>query len=486
MTLPEDFTLYTRELMGAALFERYMQALDVAAPVSIRINPFKAGQEAPCLLPPPPDGVGVSRVGWCPEGFYLPVRPNFTFDPLLHAGLYYVQEASSMFVSHVVRSLVHEPVMMLDLCAAPGGKSTAVRAALPEGSLLMANEPMKQRASILTENVKKFGHPDMMVTCNYPRDYREAGLRFDVILADVPCSGEGMFRKDEGAVAEWSPQNVEQCRTLQRSIIQDVWPCLREGGLLIYSTCTYNAHEDEANVAWIAETLGAEAVEVPTEAEWGIVPALRGSLPAYRFIPGQTQGEGLFMAVLRKKGQAEPVLREPTGGRKKEARRRGHDRGGSGGSAAAQPDLGRWLRGNFVMTEQRGVLTAVPAWWAETHRRAADALHLLHAGVTVGTRKGRDLIPDASLALSTALADDAFARVDLDYTSAVSYLRKDALVLPADAPRGMVLMTYQGAPLGFAKNVGNRANNHYPQEWKIRSSHAPEEPVRVLRSEAAF
>ena len=249
-TLPEDFRTYTQALMGEKLYQRLEHAiLEEEAPTSIRINPFKCKDA---------DG---EPVPWCPEtGRYLSTRPGFTFDPLLHAGLYYVQEASSMFVDMAIRQYVKEPVMMLDLCAAPGGKSTAVRAALPEGSLLFSNEPMRTRSQILAENVQKFGHPDMIVTNNYPRDYKKSKLQFDVILTDVPCSGEGMFRKDEGAIGEWSTQNVNNCWQLQREIVSDIWNCLKPGGILIYSTCTFNAHEDEENVDWICEELGAEVM----------------------------------------------------------------------------------------------------------------------------------------------------------------------------------------------------------------------------------
>ena len=240
MNLPSDFESYTRELLGSQLYDRLKTGLEAPdAPTSVRLNPFKAG------------GMDIAGrlcdrvVPWCAQtGRYLMQRPNFTFDPLLHAGVYYVQEAGSMFVDLVVRTLIKQPATVLDLCAAPGGKSTALRAALPEGSLLFANEPMRTRAQILSENLQKFGHEDVVVTNNYPRDYRKSRLQFDAIFADVPCSGEGMFRKDDGARQEWSTQNVENCWHLQREIIGDIWDCLRPGGLLVNSTCTFKAHED--------------------------------------------------------------------------------------------------------------------------------------------------------------------------------------------------------------------------------------------------
>ena len=214
MKFPEAFTSYTRRLMGDELFACLEQGLAAQPPVSLRLNPFKTAGMEPAAAHEP--------IGWCDEGFYLSDRPSFTFDPFFHAGLYYVQEASSMFVAHVVRQLAPSPVHMLDLCAAPGGKTTCAMGALPSGSVLFCNEPVKLRARILCENVLKFGHPDIYVTNNHARDYQKTRLKFDLILADVPCSGEGMFRKDEGAIEEWSPANVAKCAQLQREIVRDI------------------------------------------------------------------------------------------------------------------------------------------------------------------------------------------------------------------------------------------------------------------------
>ena len=326
--------------------------------MSIRLNKLKTGEGQEQAT----DGYD-GKVAWCHEGVYLSTRPNFTADPLLHAGCYYVQEASSMFVTHVLRQLVKEPVSMLDLCAAPGGKSTAARSVLPEGSLLFANEPMRNRANILSENIQKFGHPDVIVTNNFPRDYKRSKLMFDVVLADVPCSGEGMFRKDSGAVDDWSRTKVDECASLQRDIISDIWNCLKPGGILIYSTCTFNADEDEDNVMWIANNLGADFIKIDTQPEWAITPALtqgqkgetsgngpltsgngetdasgnepsKEQLPCYRFIPGRTRGEGLFMAVLRKHGEWKDNTKETKDSKKGKDRKK---KGNNKDSKAALP-----------------------------------------------------------------------------------------------------------------------------------------------------
>jgi len=300
--LPEEFILQTRQLMGEERFNCYLEAFEEEAPVSIRVNPRLVNHEP----------VPMIHVPWCPEGFYLSERPQFTFDPLFHAGCYYVQEASSMFITHIIRSLasrlsfIISPLSILDLCAAPGGKSTAAISVLPEGSTMVSNEPIPNRAQILLENITKWGYPNCTVTNNYPRDFRKAKAKFDIIICDVPCSGEGMFRKDPATIGEWSMQNVEKCWRLQREIVADAWECLNPGGILIYSTCTFNTKENEENVRYFMEEFDAEILDIPTEPSWNITGSLLEGFdaPVYRFIPGITRGEGLFICALRKSGES--------------------------------------------------------------------------------------------------------------------------------------------------------------------------------------
>jgi 16S rRNA C967 or C1407 C5-methylase (RsmB/RsmF family) len=313
MQLPEDFIRETKQLMGAERFSRYMEAFDEEAPVSIRLNPQTLGDgsslfdnnSAPMSQTKKNRPQMFEQVPWCKEGYYLEGRPQFTFDPLFHAGCYYVQEAASMFITHVLRQYVHETVEGLDMCAAPGGKSTAMLSVLPEGSTLVSNEPIPTRAQILLENITKWGAKNCIVTNNYPRDFKKAKAKFDLILCDVPCSGEGMFRKDPATIGEWSLQNVEKCWRLQREIVADAWECLNPGGILIYSTCTFNIKENEENVRWIIDTYEAEPIDIPTEPSWGITGSLLEGfdVPVYRFIPGITRSEGLFVCVLRKSGE---------------------------------------------------------------------------------------------------------------------------------------------------------------------------------------
>ena len=448
MNLPEQFETYTSRIMGDKLWDAYKKAFDEPQPVSIRVNPYKYAPQHDI------SSFIDSNVRWCEGGFYLKERPSFTADPLFHAGTYYVQEASSMFLDRVIRSFVKESVVMLDLCAAPGGKSTLARTAIPEGSLLMCNEPMKQRANILSENIKKFGSPQVIVTNNFPADYRKSGLMFDIILTDVPCSGEGMFRKDEGAISEWSVQNVDNCRKKQREIVEDIWHCLKPGGILIYSTCTFNLGEDEDNVKWIADELGGEILTVDIHNDEGIAGCLSPDfdIPVYRFIPGVTRGEGMFMAAIRK----------TDGEVMKNKKRKGK------GIKSIKYDNSP-LTDAFKYFEAGNKIVAVPDNMCGIYETACESLHILHAGVCIGERKGKDIIPDQSLALTTALREDAFPRAEVTREDALAYLSRETITLPADTPRGFVLLTYNKIPLGFVKNIGNRVNNLYPAEWKIRN-----------------
>jgi 16S rRNA C967 or C1407 C5-methylase (RsmB/RsmF family)/NOL1/NOP2/fmu family ribosome biogenesis protein len=422
MNLPVEFAALTRALLGEEEYRGLVTALAEAAPVSIRLNPFKRNK-----VSPPLSEESFEPVPWCDKGYYLDHRPTFTFDPLFHAGCYYVQEASSMFLEQVMRQYVGDPVCMLDLCAAPGGKATHVRSVLPAGSLLVANEVIRSRSRILVENVTKWGHPDVVVTHNDPADFKELEGFFDVILADVPCSGEGMFRKDPDAIRAWSPGNVEVCRQRQRRIVADIWPCLKPGGLLIYSTCTYNIKENEENVSWIMEEFGAEALHVDVPVEWNVTGNLfNDAFPVYRFLPHKTKGEGFFLAVLRKE---EGKLPGRTGDRE-----------------------------------------------AILHKRLRV---IKPSGVEPGTYKGKDIIPSHAQAMSLTLQSGLYPVCELTYEQAIAYLRREAVVPDASVPRGYVLVTYRSIPLGFVKNVCNRANNLYPQDWRIRSTYLPDE-ISVL------
>ena len=452
MALPKEFINILGEILEADERDRLLNALQTEPQVSIRFNPLIPDAESLALqsLECSADG----RVPWAGNAVYLDHRPQFTLDPLIHMGCYYVQEASSMFLEQAVRKCVSGPVKALDLCAAPGGKSTLLASLLPEGSLLVSNEIQRGRAQILAENMTKWGRTGVMVTCNTPKQIGQSNLMFDLIPVDAPCSGEGMFRKDEGAVTDWSLQNVEMCALRQRQIIEDVWPALKPGGYLIYSTCTFNRHEDEDNVRWIIEQFGAEAIKIDTNPEWNIKASLtQDNLPVYHFMQHLTRGEGFFLCLLRKPDGAfrelpqKPFKADPT----------------------VPAECRKWLNDGYEYYVKGDSIYALPAPLASDMNQVNKELYSLIPGIEVAVRKGHDWVPAHALAMSDALNTEAFNKVDITRKQALEYLHCDALRLE-DAPRGIVLLTYKGIPLGFAKNLGNRANNMYPQEWRIRIS----------------
>lgn len=373
------------------------------ASVSIRLNPFKG-----C------DGPAGTPVPWNPYGRMLDSRPSFTLDPLFHAGCYYVQDSSAMYVGHIFRKYLHKVsgggrhLRVLDLCAAPGGKTTDLAASLRElyGSdfTLVSNEVMKARTSILCDNVAVWGDPAVTVTSVDPAAFARMGAWFDVIVADVPCSGEGMFRKDERAREEWSPAVVDLCAARQRRILADVWPSLREGGLLIYSTCTYETSENDDNLIWAAEELGGEIIAPDNEyADYGVELTSCGNLLRAGVVPGEGQWVGALLKTSAQK-------------------------------------IGRNI--------------------------SIQDLRPLRSGIVKGVQKGKDFIPDADYALSMDFVGEDYPSVELDLQTALKYLHRDALVLPDVAP-GYNVVRYKGHPLGFVKNIGSRCNNLLPKGRRI-------------------
>lgn len=457
MNLPESFLETMRATLGDAEAERLVTALAEDAPVSVRLNPLRNVVPAGAAQPVP----------WSSAGYYLAGRPAFTFDPLLHAGAYYVQEAASMFVEQALRAMDGVPRRVLDLCAAPGGKSTLWRSLLPDDSLLVVNEPLRPRAAVLAENMQKWGHPAVCVTAAYPADFAPLTDFFDVVAADVPCSGEGMFRKDPGAVGEWQAESPALCAARQRSIVADVWPALRTGGYLVYSTCTFNRLEDEDNVRWIIRELGAEPVPLAVDSAWGIAgDTTGGDLPVYHFFPHRTRGEGFFLALLRKTADTPAPSRR---------RIRTPHRAGQPVPKACRD----WLTGDYRFVARPDGFAALPAALADDMERVAGAVPTLVNGVSVGEMRGPKLQPAHALALSAARRADAFPVAELSYAEAVAYLRREAVVPPV-AGRGYTVVAYQGRALGFVNHLGTRANNLYPPEWRIRSTYGPDAAPEVV------
>ena len=439
-------------LSGHAEFAGLAEALSTTeSPVSVRLNTAKGCCPA----------AGADTMPWGPLGGYLPERPPFTLDPRLHQGLYYVQDASSMVQWHVARKLSESlgpGLRWLDACAAPGGKTTAVCDALADDALIVANEFDPKRLQALIENVERWGAPNTVVTRGDTAQFSRLEGFFDVVAVDAPCSGEGMMRKEPEAVAQWTQRLVERCAELQREILENVWPALRPGGYLVYSTCTFNVQEDEGNVKWIIDTLGAEPVDLGLDALPGVVGAVEGNLPVGRFLPGRVRGEGLFIAVLRRPGEG-----------------RHSEQASKGIKTAAAP---KWMPADkkYTLVPTREGLASWPTAHAGAIARLSAVTRVARAGVPVAELKGRDMVPTLALCRMAGFSGAEWPRTEVDYPTALAFLRGEALHLPEGTPRGIVLLTYGVHPLGWVKNLGNRANNLLPDNRRVRSQAVPDAP----------
>lgn len=424
---------------------------------SIRFNPVKQAsvdKHSSNGLPSLP----LDRpVPWCPHGHYLTHRPSFTFDPLFHAGLYYVQEASSMFLWYALEQhfgLQPPPLKILDLCGAPGGKSTLLASFFTNG-LLVSNEVIKSRAAILAENMTKWGANQVVVTNNDPKDFQRLPHFFDVLVIDAPCSGSGLFRKDKDAVDEWSLANVQLCTQRQQRILADAWNSLAIGGLLVYATCSFSPQEDEEIADWMMEHYKLRSIELQPPAGWNIVATTSRKHGAYgyRFYPYNVQGEGFFLAAFVKE--------------------EGDNFYAPAHSLPALHNEEKKLWNNWINTDlplfiykQKDHAVALPAAFANEITYLQKNLYLKLAGTHLGQVKGKDVIPHHALALSN-LCNRDIPQVAFNKEEAIAYLQKKEVALPAAAQRGWHLASYGGLPLGWMKILPNRINNYYPVDWRI-------------------
>jgi NOL1/NOP2/sun family putative RNA methylase len=425
--------------------------------ISIRLNPAK--NKKPLTIA----GEIESAVPWCANGFYLLQRPSFTGDPLFHAGAYYVQEASSMFLESVLKQTVElsQPLKVLDLCAAPGGKSTLIQSLINDGSLLVSNEVIKTRVTVLSENITKWGAANVIVTNNDAKDFQRLPGFFDVIVIDAPCSGSGLFRKDPEAISEWSEQNVQLCSQRQQRILADVMPALKEDGVIIYSTCSYSEQEDEQIADWLMEECKVESLQLKVEGlveAWGIIETQSSQHQAYgyRFYPDKVKGEGFFIAAFRKGKEAET---EKYSGRTKLKSER---------LTAKEAEVMKpWLQqhGNFFFIKQNEDVIAVPQHLEQDLAQIQQTLYIKKAGVKLGSVIRNELIPDHELAVSTIISSN-LSSVEVDEQNALQYLRRQDMMIDSTI-KGWTLITYQQLPLGWVKLLPNRINNYYPKDWRI-------------------
>ena len=457
--LPHPFEHQMQELLGPEDYTAFLAALQEPAPVSIRLNLYKMVADGSWPIDSTFDISLLTRAPWHPNGFYLPKRPVFTLDPYFHAGAYYVQEASSMFLYEALRQTVDfsNPLKILDLCAAPGGKSTLIADLINADSLLVANEVIRPRVGVLRENMEKWGAPNIAVTSAEAEEYASLEDFFDVIVTDAPCSGEGLFRKDPDAIREWSPANVEMCSGRQRRILTGAIAALKPGGVLAYSTCTYNRTENEDNVEWMTQHLDLELLQLEIPSEWGIVETDGG----YRFYPHRVRGEGFFIAVFRKKEGAMKKQTLPSGFKNIKPLAKN-----------LVPEVTPWLDGDqelrFFQTPSGSVLT-LPAALETAYLVLDKFLKNKWFGTALGEFKGKDFIPSHALALSR-LVSPTLPALDLDRDQALRFLKKETFDLPPDTPRGWTLARFAGLNLGWMKVLPGRMNNYLPPERKIRMS----------------
>ncbi len=428
---------------------------------SIRFNPAKLTGD---LLEQYFKGLAAEKIPWSSNGYYLAQRPSFTADPLFHAGAYYVQEASSMFLEGALRQVtdLSQPLRVLDLCAAPGGKSTLIQSLLSEKSLLVSNEVIKTRVNILTENITKWGGENVIVTNNDPKDFKRLPGFFDIIVVDAPCSGSGLFRKDPHAITEWSEQNVQLCSQRQQRILADILPSLKAGGMLIYSTCSYSQEEDETIVDWLIEEHHLSALQLQLNKDWGIIetksPAHHGN--GYRFYPDQVKGEGFFIAAFQ---NGEANIEDHIGNTNESKGKR---------KIAKSPDidienLKPYLDNtdHYFYIIQNGDVVAVPLHLEKELSMIQSTLYIKKAGIKLGTIIRNELIPDHELAVSTIISS-AVRKINVDRETALQYLRRQEVKVE-HAEKGWALLTYNRLPLGWVKVLPNRINNYYPKDWRI-------------------
>ena len=423
---------------------------------SVRLNPAKVKSQKSKVKTE-------EAVPWSSNGYYLKERPSFTLDPLFHAGAYYVQEASSMFLEEALKQTVDltKPVKVLDLCAAPGGKSTLIQSIISADSLLVSNEVIKARVNILAENMTKWGAANVIVTNNDPKDFQRLKNYFDVIMVDAPCSGSGLFRKDPNAINEWSENNVALCAQRQQRILADIMPALKDGGVLIYSTCSYSKAEDEAITDWLAEEFAVDSLQLAVEESWGIVETVseRSDSFGYRFYPDKVKGEGFFIAAFRKPLSSVAISEVKSQKSKVKSKQAFTAKE----IEAVKPFLVN--ADNYFYIKQHEEVIAMPLHLENDLAIIQSSLYIKKAGVRLGTIIRNELIPAHDLAVSSIIHPD-IPNLDVDAEAALQYLRKVDIVIES-ACKGWVLLTHQNLSIGWIKIMANRTNNYYPAAWRI-------------------
>lgn len=417
--------------------------------VSIRLNPKKLSNNNFSHL---------KSVPWESNGFYLPERPVFTADPLFFAGAYYVQEASSMLLGYIVKQLqqTHSFHTVLDISAAPGGKTTQLCSVLPKTSLIVANEIIKSRAYILKENLQKWGNSNCLVTQNKPEDFTKFSNFFDLIVADAPCSGEGMFRKDPDSISHWNADAIEHCASRQKSILDAIFPSLKPGGFLIYSTCTLNRNENDDILSYLTQHYPCEAISFEDLDSFEILK--QADSPVYRCFPGLIEGEGFSFFCIRKMDSLE------SGNSSTKKQRKSHLNPVNPQHLSILKDFSTEEVDWFEFQKQ---FLALPRALSATIQHLSSELHIIKVGTELGGFKGNEIRPETEWVLSDLYPPHFFPDIPLSYEQSIQFLKRES-IFPEAYPIGFSTVSYQSVILGITKNSINRLNNLYPMDWRIR------------------
>ncbi|MDZ4757346.1 MAG: RNA methyltransferase [Bacteroidota bacterium] len=442
-SLPPAFIEHLRHQPGADI-DSLTEAIADIPPVSIRLNPNKPSSSYI---------ENREQIPWASQGFYLPERPSFTLDPVYHAGAYYVQEAGSMFVGTIIQELLKTNKIKnaLDLCAAPGGKTTDLASVLDKDTFILANETNKTRVSILYENIVKWGNDNIYISQNDPKSFSNIKGFFDLVVADVPCSGSGMFRKDPQSIEHWSVDSVVHCSLRQQRIVEDVWPSIKAGGFMIYSTCSYSVEENEEIVEYICNTLGAEVVNIPLP-----YSHIYQTKYGYRFYPNKLDSEGFFISVLQKTEELVGDSKVPYYNTK------------LGLPMITKHD--RAVLDKYIVLDKENLFDMKRDIYYKKHpaelQFVGNYLNIYKRGVKLGKVIRNELIADHELCMMHS-HNIQFNKIDIDKETALNFLRKSPVML--DDAMGWAMLCYENLPLGLIKNLENRSNNYYPTEWRIRN-----------------
>lgn len=441
MKLPVEFESRMKHQLQDA-FIHFIKALDDPSPVSIRLNPYKAFHHRP-----------LEQILWCDNGYYLSERPMFASDPLWHNGSYYVQEASSMMIEaafKAIKTSLQHPLIVLDACAAPGGKSTHLANLLDDNDILVSNEVIKSRVPVLFENSTKNGFQNTIITNADTEDFSKIGAIFDVILIDAPCSGEGLFRKDKDATNEWNLDNVKTCELRQKRILENLKQCVKPGGYIIYSTCTYNPGENQEQVQFLLNN-GFEKASFNMGGETNT---------EFQCYPHKTKGEGFFLALLKQTQELSISATKP---------------GNKLKLLKPENEWSNFLNGEFNYYKYNDAILAIAPHVFEFYNTYLHAVYTYSIGIEIGQQKDKLFMPSPYLAFSRKLDLTAFQQHELQHQEALNYLYKNAIPIQERDKKGYVLLTFKGSVIGLGKYAGNRINNLFPNEWKLRKMPAQNE-----------